>query len=225
MVKALATVEDLQGRINANASGVGELAPLLFQCLTSATTQLLATIGTKSFDAAVAVVEDFVLPDLYPLVDNRYVRFRLNSGMIDESTNTVKVVYGITEEDLASATTIESKFIKVDTEKGLVLFDNLGFSNDLVSIHRRISPDDRFSGYVFRITYDHGLASSTKTYGKIYKAVPDWLREAALIKAREVYQLTVPAKERKATESSINLDELINGRIRFFPTALRPLLS
>lgn len=220
---ALTTIEALQSRINANAAGIGELTPLLFQCLSSATTQLVEKLETRSFDATTGVVEDFVIPTLYPLIDNRFIRFRLNHGLVDEGTNAVSVVYGITEEDLASATPVVAKFLRVDLEKGLVLFDNLGFSDDLVSIHRRITPDDRFSGYIFRITYDHGFDTSTKAYGKVYKLVPDWLVESALIKAREVYQLTIPSMDKSAGEISMNLDDMIGGKIRFFPTALRPL--
>lgn len=222
---ALTNIEALQSRINANASGVGELTPLLFQCLSSATIQLVEKLETKPFDAAVAVVEDFVIPTLYPLVDNRFIRFRLNHGLLDVATNAVSVVYGVTEEDLTTATPVVAKFLRVDLEKGLVLFDNLGFSDDLVSIHRRITPDDRFSGYIFRITYDHGFDTSTKSYGKVYKSVPDWLVESSLIKAREIYQLTVPSMDKSASDISMNLEDMIGGKIRFYPTALRPLLS
>ncbi len=225
MTIALATVKSLEGRINANTAGVGDLTPLLFQCLESATIQLLEIISLNSFTAAAGVVETFVVPEMCPLDDNRHIRFRLNNGFVDESTTPVSIVYGVTEEDLDAALPVVDTYMKIDAEKGLVYFDTLGFSSDLQSISRRITPDGGFGGWFFRITYDHGWESKTEPYGKVYKTVPDWLREAALIKAREIYQLTIPVKERKATVSSVNLGSIVDRHIRWYPTALNPILS
>lgn len=224
MAKGLASVADLQGRINANVAGVGDLSQLLASSLFSATTQLIEHLLIKSFDATVAVVEDFIIPETYVLDDNRFLRFRLNNGLVSQTANSVSMVYGVTEADLASAPPVATEFRKIDEEKGLVYFDNLGFSDDLISIHRRISPDDRFTGYIFRITYDHGLAFTNTVDGDFYDDVPDWLQELALIKAREIYQLTIPSKDKKPASISMNFNDMLAGRIRYYPTALRPIL-
>ena len=187
MTLPLASVDELILRINAiDAQG---LRPLLYESLKSATIQLRDILRLGELDAGVAVIEDFLIDRDTAVRGERYLKFRTTNGFIDETTNAVQVLFGITEDDLLNATPIDPKFLKINTDKGTIKFDVTGFNSDLITISRRIP--DFFFEYIFRITYDHGFVEKSTADGKIYNGVPEWLKEAGLIKGREIYQLTL----------------------------------
>jgi hypothetical protein len=210
---ALASVDDLLSR--TNALDVGEIRPLLYECLVSATIQLRTILRFGSWDAATGVVEEFFInrDQSKRIANNRFMSFRVNNGFIDESTTPVALRYGLSPDELDNAADLDAQFITVDAEAGLVKFDTYGFQDSFISVYRRRIPSDYFQ-YLFRITYDHGLLKKTTDEGKVYKDVPDWLTEACLIKAREIYQLTNPAIDVKAKDYSGNLAYLIDDKVR-----------
>jgi len=219
MTFPLATVDELIIRINA--IDASELRPLLYQSLKSATIQLKDILRLGELDAKVGVVEDFLIDRDTAVRGERYLKFRTTNGFIDEDTTPIEVLFGVTEDDLLNATPIDPKFLKVNKAEGTVKFDVTGFNSDLISISRRIP--DFFFEYLFRITYDHGFATRGSADGKNYKGVPDWLVEAALIKGREIYQLTNPSKDVPADAFSGNLAYLVDNNIRVAPLHLDPL--
>lgn len=219
MTLPLASVDDLILRINAiDATG---LRPLLYQSLKSATIQLKDILRLGELDAGVQVVEDFIVDRDTAVREARYLPFRVSNGFIDEDTNPIEVLFGITEDDLLSATPIDPMFLKINKEKGTVKFDVTGFNSDLITISRRIP--DNFFEYIFRITYDHGFADKSTEDGRIYEGIPEWLSEAGLIKAREIYQLTNPSKDVPADAFSGNLAYLVDNNIRIAPLHLDPI--
>lgn len=219
---ALASVDDLLSR--TNALDVGEIRPLLYECLVSATIQLRTILRFGSWDAATGVVETFLIDwdSSKRLSHDRYLSFRLNNGFIDQGTTPVAVRYGISNDELDSAADLDAKFLDIDEEAGIVKFDTYGFQDSFISVYRRLLPYDYFD-YLFRITYDHGLATKGTPDGKIYRNVPDWLSEACLIKAREIYQLTNPAIDVKAVQYSGNLQYLVEDKIRTLQLNIPPL--
>jgi hypothetical protein len=225
MIPALASVDDLIIRINGIDTGA-DIRKLLYSNLTSATIQLKDIARLGKIVQAVQVSEEFLVDRDTALREERFLKMRLSNSFVDESVNVVKVIYGITQEDLdsPSQTPADAKFVKVDHERGNVHFDMAGFNGDLTepAISRRVPLN--FYRYIFRVTYDYGLATKGSKEGKIFTGVPDWLEEAALIKAREIYQLTNPAQDNKAIDNSGNLAYLIDNNIRVAPLHLDPTL-
>lgn len=219
MTFPLASVDDLITRINAiDAEG---LRPLLYESLKSASIQLRDILRLGELDAGVQVVEDFLIDRDTAVRGERYLKFRTQNAFIDETTNPVVVLFGITEDDLTAATPIDPKFLKINLEEGTVKFDVTGFNSDLITISRRIP--DFFFEYLFRITYDHGLITRGTPDGKIYRNPPEWLKEAGLIKGREIYQLTNPSKDIPADAFSGNLAYLVDNNLRIAPLHLDPI--
>lgn len=219
MTLPLASVDDLILRINAiDAQG---LRPLLYQSLKSASIQLRDIFRLGELDAGVGVVEDFIVDRDTAIREQRYLPFRVSNAFIDEDTTAIEVLFGITEDDLTNATPIDPQFLKINKAKGTVKFDVTGFNSDLITISRRIP--DNFFEYLFRITYDHGFAEKSTEDGRIYEGVPEWLHESALIKAREIYQLTNPSKDVKADAFSGNLAYFVDNNIRIAPLHLDPI--
>jgi len=219
MTFPLASVDDLITRINAiDAEG---LRPLLYESLKSATIQLREILRLGELDAGVQVVEDFLIDRDTAVRGERYLKFRTHNAFIDETTNPVVMLFGITEDDLDNATPIDPKFLKINLEEGTIKFDVTGFNSDLITISRRIP--DFFFEYLFRITYDHGLTTRGTSDGKIYRNPPDWLKEAGLIKGREIYQLTNPSKDIPADAFSGNLAYLVDNNLRIAPLHLDPI--
>ncbi len=219
MTFPLATVDELIVRINA--IDATDLRPLLYQSLKSATIQLKDIFRLGELDAKVGVVEDFLINRDTAVRGERYLKFRVTNAFINDDTTPVEVLFGITEDDLISATPIDPKFLKINKETGTIKFDVTGFNSDLITISRRIP--DFFFEYLFRITYDHGFATRGSSDGKSYRDVPDWLSEAGLIKGREIYQLTNPSKDVPADAFSGNLAYLVDNNIRVAPLHLDPL--
>lgn len=219
MTFPLATVDELIVRINA--IDATDLRPLLYQSLKSATIQLKDIFRLGELDAKVGVVEDFLIDRDTAVRRERYLKFRVTNAFINDDTTPVEVLFGITEDDLISATPIDPKFLKINKETGTIKFDVTGFNSDLITISRRIP--DFFFEYLFRITYDHGFATRGSSDGKSYRDVPDWLSEAGLIKGREIYQLTNPSKDVPADAFSGNLAYLVDNNIRVAPLHLDPL--
>ncbi len=219
MTFPLASVDDLILRINAiDAEG---LRPLLYQSLKSATIQLRDILRLGELDAGVQVVEDFIIDRDTAIREARYLPFRLRNAFIDQSVTPIQVLFGITEDDLLSATPIDPMFLKINEEKGTVKFDVTGFNSDLITISRRIP--ENFFEYIFRITYDHGLTTRGTPDGKTYRNPPEWLKEAGLIKGREIYQLTNPSKDVDAAAFSGNLAYLVDNNLRISPLHLDPI--
>lgn len=219
MTFPLASVDDLITRINAiDAEG---LRPLLYESLKSATIQLREILRLGELDAGVQVVEDFLIDRDTAVRGERYLKFRTHNAFIDETTNPVVMLFGITEDDLDNATPIDPKFLKINLEEGTIKFDVTGFNSDLITINRRIP--DFFFEYLFRITYDHGLTTRGTPDGKIYRNPPEWLKEAGLIKGREIYQLTNPSKDIPADAFSGNLAYLVDNNLRIAPLHLDPI--
>jgi len=219
MTFPLASVDDLITRINAiDAEG---LRPLLYESLKSASIQLREILRLGELDAGVQVVEDFLIDRDTAVRGERYLKFRVHNAFIDETTNPVVMLFGITEDDLASATPIDPMFLKINLEEGTIKFDVTGFNSDLITINRRIP--DFFFEYLFRITYDHGLTTRGTPDGKIYRNPPEWLKEAGLIKGREIYQLTNPSKDIPADAFSGNLAYLVDNNLRIAPLHLDPI--
>lgn len=215
----LASVDELIVRINA--IDVQGLRPLLYESLKSATIQLREIFRLGELDQGVAVIEDFLIDRDTAVRGERYLKFRTTNGFVDETATAVEVLFGITESDLDNATPILPEFLKINLENGTIKFDVTGFNSDLITISRRIP--DFFFEYLFRITYDHGFANKSTEDGRIYDGVPEWLKEAGLIKAREIYQLTNPSKDIPADAFSGNLAYLVDNKIRIAPLHLDPL--
>lgn len=219
MTFPLASVDELIVRINAiDAQG---LRPLLYESLKSSAIQLKDIFRLGELDAGVQVEEDFLIDRDTAVRGERYLNFRTHNAFIDETTNPVVVLFGITEDDLVNATPIDPKFLKINLEEGTVKFDVTGFNSDLITISRRIP--DFFFEYLFRITYDHGLTTRGTPDGTIYRNPPEWLKEAALIKGREIYQLTNPSKDIPADAFSGNLAYIVDNNLRINPLHLDPI--
>jgi len=212
---ALTTVDQLILRIN----GVdhADLRPTLYANLVSATTQIKSIFRLGNLDPTVGVVDDFYITRDIAKRGDRYLHFKLTNGFVDQTTNALTAIYGGTEDDLSSAPIILDEFLKINEERGTVRFDSFGFNSDLSmpAISRRIAVN--FIDFTFRITYDHGLAVGNTPDGKRYTGVPDWLEESALIKGREIYQITNPSKDNPADANAGNLEYLIADHIRIEP--------
>ena len=102
--------------------------------------------------------------------------------------------------------------------------DTIQFDTDLFSVYNTTRRTNFFREYLFRITYDHGFATKNTVQGPIYDGTPDWLEECALIKGREIYQFTVPSKDKPALDFSHNLAHVADPHIRFRPYALKPMV-
>lgn len=225
MIPALASVDDLIVRINGIDTGA-DIRKLLYSNLTSATIQLKDILRLGKITQEVQVSEEFLVDRDTALREERYLKMRLSNSFVDESTNLVKVIYGVTQEDLdnPNQTQADAKFVKVNHERGVVWFDMAGFNGDLTepAISRRVPLN--FYRYIFRVTYDYGLATKGSKEGKIFNGVPDWLEEAALIKGREIYQLTNPSQDNKAIDNSGNLAYLVDNNLRIEALHLDPLI-
>ena len=226
MTLALATVDDLLTRTNAIDTG-GDIRPLLRESLVSASIQLRHILKYGDNWGEQSQLVDTFQIDLSTskrLNHERFLTFRLNFGFINEDTNTVKLRYGLSPDELDNAADIDAQFLRIDKEKGVVKFDTYGFQDSFISVYRRRIPANYYQ-YLFRITYDCGLPTKGTEDGRVYDNVPDWLYESCLIKARELYQLTNPAKDVKAADISGNLAYLVESKIRIIPLGIDPLVD
>lgn len=223
MTYALATIEDFSLRLGALE--VSDIENLLYSCLVSATVQLSVKLKNKDFSAVVSKVDEFSLDYHTAFRDDRYLSFTLNNGFIDSTTNAVSLVYGTTPDELDNATPVASKFLRIDEEKGLVILDLWGLQEAMPTAYRKLKPSS-FYQYLFRITYDSGFASKSTSAGKEYTGVPAWLKELALLKAREIYFLTNPltSTDSQPKDSSINMSCLLDSHVRFFALSLTPII-
>ena len=217
----LASVDEMITR--TNAIDAGEIRPLFYQSLKSATIQLRSILRLGNLDRTVGVVEEFWVDrdSAVRLQTNRFLPFRLANGFVNDDTNPVLLRYGISKDQLDAAADLDAQFVRVEKERGVVNFDNYGFQDSFISVYRRHIPSFYYN-YLFRITYDHGFETKGTAEGKIYKGVPEWLSEMAVIKAREIYQLTNPATDVPADQFSGNLTYLVEDKMRWNPLAIDP---
>ncbi len=212
MSTALATVEDLELRINATNT-TGELTPLLYASLCSTTLHLTALLRVPSLEFTVGAVDRFYVDREYSKRVEQFIRFKLKNGFVNETTNPIELKYAFTVDDFTDAVAIESQYLSVDEDRGFVNFDVYGFRDSFIRIYANRIPAN-FEGYRFQITYDHGFEQKTLPEGKVYTGVPDWLYEAALIKGREIYQKTNPAKDVVTEDISSNLGLILDPHVR-----------
>ncbi len=218
----LVTTTQLEGRINA--VNTGDLDNVLYATLSSTTTQLKEILLHGEFSQGADVVEDFYIPERIQINNQRFIDFKLNNGFIDQSTSTVKLQLAFTQEDLANGTEIDSQYLKIDEEKGYVTLDTIQLDSNLFSVYNTTRRIDYWEGYLFRITYDHGLSEKGTAQGKVYNNVPDWLQECAMIKGREIYQYTVPSKDKTPKDFSANLAAIADRHVRFRPYAIEAMV-
>jgi len=224
MIPALASVDELIIRINGIDGG--DIRKTLYANLVSATIQLQGLARVGKLVQEVGKIEEFEIDRDTAVRDHeRWLKFRLSNSFVDQTTTPVEVKYGVNQDDLDSASNspVDPSFVKINEERGTVWFDVWGFNGDIQSISRRIPQG--FYQYIFRITYDYGLAEKGTKDGKVFTGVPDWLQESTLIKAREIYQLTNPSENNKAIDNSGNLSYLLDSNMRVAPLHLDPLPS
>jgi hypothetical protein len=226
MIPALASVDELIPRVNG--IDAGDLRGVLYSSLVSATIQLQGIARIGKLVQEVGKSEDFQIDRdtanrVYEV--ERWFKFRLSNSFVDQTTNPIELRYGINAEDLDSADPVPAQFLKYNLERGTVWFDSFGFNSDITqpAISRRIPVN--FFRYMFRITYDYGLATKGSKDGRLFTGVPDWLVESTLIKAREIYQLTNPSQDNKAIDNGGNLSYLLDSNMRVAPLHLDPLPS
>jgi len=211
MAAALTTPQALLDRIYGYDSG--DIKELLQRCLESASVQLAAMIQSESFDRVAAAKDLFVIRDADLSFMGRIMDLRLRRGFVDEDTTPVVIRCGGTM-DLSAEDPLPTGVYRVDKEAGFVSIDWLALTD--------VTGCRRLTDQVIEVTYDAGLNTKTGDIGKEYIGVPDWLKEAALIKGREIYQLTNPAKDKVATDVSVNLHQLIEPHLRAKPHYLIP---
>jgi len=223
---ALNTVDDFIVRLNGIE--VSDIRKLLYSSLASASLQLAMTLRTNSFDEITGAVDEYSIDKQTAFRDERYLSLKLTNGFVNTATNAVAVVFGTTKDDLDSATALDAEYVRVDKEKGLVIIDLWGLHGSGTVSSTRLQPSSLYQ-YLFRVTYDSGLATKATADGKVYTGVPLWLSELSLLKAREIYHYTNPILNSDgapldAKSFSMNSHIIIENNIRLFSLALNPII-
>jgi hypothetical protein len=79
--------------------------------------------------------------------------------------------------------------------------------------------------YFLSVTYGAGFTAAADAFGTIYTNAPDWLREAAQIISKAVFDSGVPCddKDKNSVGCCISIEGLVNRYIRYLPSALKPM--
>ena len=230
----LAKVEDtiIRGGFNSN---LANLPTILAAQLEAATTHLETSLRTR-FDRNVDFEDRFYVDsEEYPFKTGKvkygrvglqqvgFIKLYHSNGWIDTATTfTVTRAFTLGDLDLVGASTIDATFIQTNHAAGLTLITGA----DPVTgafIEPRLDKE-----YV-KLTYTSGFTTVNEgpPNEDLYQNVPTELKELAMLTAIKLYSMSgACAKGDKALCQAMcsPLAGLMERYIRFYPSALKPLL-
>lgn len=210
----LLSVTDFRTRLDiCDSPETNDKALYSLEVATSYLSEMLRT----SFDRQALTDLFNVDPDGEPW-DGDFPMLYLSQGFVYQpETLTLKLASSIPE--LPSTDAIDSNYRHVDATKGLVLM--------IEDLDAEINVPDWSIGCEFfaQADYTAGFTTDSDEFGDFYTGIPSWLREAATLEARRVFEMDSLCEDRKR---SINccpeLQCLIDAHIRFYPYATHPML-
>jgi hypothetical protein len=204
----LGTVDDLAEDVQNKAR----------YALEAATTHLVSYIRTE-FDARSVVDQYYVDIGELPFQGD-FPKFYLSQGFVTTPVSSMTIRTSDQLPEVGSATAIDASYLRLDANKGTVLITG----TDRLPINA-LSPvsGDR---YFAQIEYDAGFTTQADAFGTLYENAPDYLAEAAVILAKQIFDNGQPCKDGDATGANgcpCTIEHLITRYIRFVPSALKPL--
>jgi len=206
----LATVESYRARFGApDTDSTNEKIAATLEAASVHLSSLLQT----GFDAVTHTDIYWVDSEEFPFVD-QFVRLRLRNGFVDSSA-TFEVRTASLVSELSSQDPLDLSDAVVDYEAGLILL-----TYEQNSYYQLSNPiTDRWFA---QVDYTAGFQTQSDAYqGSVYQNVPSWLSEAALLQAYGMMEgVCDPKRGNPVCDSVIRL---LEGKIRAYPSALRPI--
>ena len=193
MPAKFASVEDFA--IRAGLGSVDDLAEDVQNkaryALEAATTHLISYIRTE-FDAQSVVDQYYVDTGELPF-QGEFPKFYLTQGFVTTPVASMVIRTSDQLPEVGTATAIDTTYLRLDSNKGTVLITG----TDRLPINA-LSPvsGDR---YFAQIEYDAGFTASADAFGSVYDNAPEYLSEAALILAKQIFDNGQPCKDGEAT--------------------------
>ena len=184
----------------------------------AATTHLVSIIRTD-FDEAAGIVDRFYVDtDEMPYV-GEFPRLYLSRGFVTTAVSSLSVKAASILTELSGGTALNTDYLVLDATKGTLLITG---TDELPIAGPSIVSGDRFFA---QVTYDAGFAQSADAFGFIYEGAPDWLKEAAMILAKSIFDTGAPCadKDRNAQGCPCSIEGLVSRYIRFAPSAIKPM--
>jgi hypothetical protein len=220
MVAKLVSVADFAIR-----AGLGDVDALADEVtakarasIEAATLHLISIIRTE-FDQNVSITDQYYVDvGEFPFV-GEFPRIYLSQGFVTTAVASLVIKNADQLGDLAAATAINNAFVVLDQSKGTVLITG---TDQALSGTLQIVSGNR---YFLSVTYAAGFTAVADMFGTIYENTPDWLKEAAQIIAKAIFDSGVPCddKDKNALGCCISIEGLANRYIRYLPSALKPI--
>lgn len=204
----LGDVDDLDDSVTAKCQASIE----------AATTHLVSFIRTE-FDENASITDTYYV-DIgeFPFL-GKFPRFYLSQGFVTTVVASLVVKNADQLGDLAAAAAISTAFLVLDSSKGALLITG---TDQALSGTLQIVSGNR---YFLSVAYAAGFTQKSDAFGAIYENVPEWLKEAALIIAKSLFDKGVPCEEgdKNAVGCPCSIEALVNRYIRYLPSALKPM--
>ncbi|MGW8177529.1 MAG: hypothetical protein ACWGQW_01870 [bacterium] len=187
----------------------------IYSAITGATLRLSAILLT-SFDQATLTDRYYVDPQEKPYSD-QYPKLFLKQGFVDTSA-AYSLKMAEVYSNLASSDDVNTDYLIRDDERGLLMvtgsdyYGNFNFPFTAESFYAQVA-------------YTAGFTTKTdESFGRVYDGIPDWLKEAAISLAVYLYHLSDDCDEDQGACGNADILSLVEPHIRFYPSALKPLL-
>lgn len=219
MATKLVSVEDFAVRAGlGNVDDLAEDVTAKAQASIEAATLYIQTILRTEFDEATLADQYYVDTGEFPFV-GEFPRLYLTQGFVSTPVASLTVRSADLLPDLAAATAMATDYLVLDANKGTVLITG----TDQLPIGA-LAPitGDRF---FLRIEYTAGFQSEADSYGSIYVDAPEYLREAAIVLAKSIFDMGQPCEPKDVNDKGCpcSVEKFLNRYIRFLPSALKPL--
>lgn len=184
----------------------------------AATLHLISIIRTE-FDAVTAQVDNYYVDSGEQPYVGDFPRALLSRGFVTTVVGALVVKISDQLPDLPAASTITNDYTVLESDKGTVLLTG----TDRLQINALVP----ISGtrFFMSITYDAGFTTKSDAFGTIYENTPEWLKEAAQIISKSIFDTGVPCddKDKNSLGCCISIEGLVNRYIRWVPSAIKPL--
>lgn len=194
----LTSVESVRQR--KGEQNIDEVIKALANAVNGATIHLNTVLRTDF--AYQTHTETYRVDTTHSSYQDNFVRLYTKQGFIDTSA-TLEVRVADTLQSVASATPVPSEYVKVVPEKGIIMLEDEGEVPAL--------EDNPF----VELTYSAGFQTTTTQNGDLANNVPDWLKEAAVLVASNLYE------DRDPVSASIFM--FLERYVRYFPHTLKAL--
>ena len=153
---------------------------------------------------------------VFPFTD-QHLKLRLTSGFVDPLV-TVVIKNALFLEELASSIALPLTNIKIDNEQGLVYITQIETFSDLFRLNVLVQ-----NSFV-QVNYSAGFQTQATEFGPVFMGVPSWLKEACYMMARREYLAATACKKEDLAQINLLTKPYLDSKIRFYPSALRPLI-